>query len=83
MELLYGYFNIATGEIILASPRINPTIERELKPVFEELTHLIKDFVLEFSVLLYRNDTFSSEIMQPGIASDTISGGRLSRVYQH
>jgi hypothetical protein len=39
MELLYGYFNIATGEIILASPRINPTIERELKPVFEELTH--------------------------------------------
>ncbi len=68
---LYGYFNIATGEIIFASPKINPAIERELKTVFEELTHLIKDFGLEFSVLLYCNDTFSSEIMQPVLVKGT------------
>ena len=68
---LYGYFNIATGEIIFASPKINPAIERELNPLFEELTQLIRDFGLEFSVLLYCNTSFSSEIMQTILAKGT------------
>lgn len=68
---LYGCFNIATGEIIFASPKINSSIERELVPLFEELTHLIKDYGLEFTALLYCNDSFSSEIMQPVLSKGT------------
>lgn len=62
---LYGYFNIAIGEIIFASPKINPSIEEELNSLFKDLTHLIKNLGLEFTVLLYCNDAFFSGIMEP------------------
>lgn len=68
---LYGFFNIATGEIIFVSPKINPAIEGELAPLFEELTALIKEFGLEFNIALYSNQVFSTEIMQPIIAKGT------------
>lgn len=68
---LYGYFNLATGEIIFASPKINSSIERDLSPMFEELTNLIKHLGLEFTVLLYCNDAFFSEIMQPILVKET------------
>jgi len=68
---LYGFFSISTGEIIFASPKINPSIENELKPMFEELTSLVKEFGLEFSILLYCNETFFAEIMQPIILKGT------------
>lgn len=68
---LFGYFNIATGEIIFASPKINPSIEKELKPMFDELTDLIRHLGLEFVALLYCNDAFFSGIMQPILAKGT------------
>lgn len=68
---LYGYFNIATGEIIFASPKVNPATEKELIPLFEELTRLIKKFGLEFTVSLCCNNAFSSEILQPIMTKGT------------
>ena len=68
---LFGYFNIPTGEIIFASPKINPSIEKELTPMFEDLTQLIKNLGLEFTVLLYCNDAFFSGVMQPMLAKGT------------
>jgi hypothetical protein len=39
---LYGFFNIATGEIIFASPKINPATVTLLSPIFIELSNLMK-----------------------------------------
>lgn len=68
---LLGFFSMATGEVIFASPKINPSIEKELVPMFEELTNLVKNLGLEYSVLLYCNESFSTEIMQPVVSKAT------------
>lgn len=68
---LYGYFNISTGEIIFVSPKINPSFEKELSSIFEELSHIIKQNGLEFTVSLYCNDSFLSYIMQPLLSRET------------
>lgn len=68
---LYGFFNIATGEIIFASPKINPATEKILTPIFTELSELMKQIGLEFNVLLYCNDTFFEQVMEPVLAKGT------------
>lgn len=68
---LYGFFSIATGEIVFASPKINPAIEKELSPMFLELTNLFKQFGLEFTADLYCNDIFLDEIMRPVLKKGT------------
>ncbi|MCL1820139.1 MAG: hypothetical protein FWG36_05735 [Oscillospiraceae bacterium] len=68
---LLGFFSMATGEIIFASPKINPSIEKELNPMLDELTNLVKNLGLEYSVLLYCNEAFFSDIMQPIIVKGT------------
>jgi hypothetical protein len=68
---LYGFFSIATGEIIFASPKINPVIEKELSPMFVELTDLFSQLGLEFTAILYCNDTFLTGIMQPVLKKGT------------
>jgi len=68
---LYGFFSIATGEIIFASPKINPAIEKELWPMFVELTDLFSQLGLEFTATLYCNDTFLTGIMQPVLKKGT------------
>ncbi|WP_185157720.1 hypothetical protein [Lacrimispora defluvii] len=65
---LYGFFNIATGEIIFASPKINPAIEKELSPMFSDLTQRFRQVGLEFTAVLYCNETFFTEVMQPVLA---------------
>lgn len=68
---LYGFFNIATGEIVFASPKINPAIENELSPMFGELTDLFSQLGLEFSATLYCNDSFLDGIMRPVLEKGT------------
>ncbi len=68
---LYGYFNLATGEIIFASPKVNPSTEALLSPVFDELSELMKSLELEFTVQLYNNDVFNANVMQPMLAKGT------------
>jgi hypothetical protein len=68
---LYGFFNIATGEIVFASPKINPAIEKELSPLFSELTELFSQLGLEFTATLFCNDSFLSGIMQPVLEKGT------------
>lgn len=68
---LYGYFNIPVGEIIFASPKINPAVEHELQPKFEELTTLFEQNGLQFDAKLYCNKVFNDEIMQPIIEKGT------------
>lgn len=62
---LYGYFGVSTGEIIFASPKIYPSVEKELSPLFGELTELFNALQLEFTATLYCNTDFESCIMQP------------------
>lgn len=62
---LYGYFGVSTGEVIFASPKINPAIEKELTPLLSELSDLFEQFGLSFSAILYCNSNFETEIMQP------------------
>jgi len=68
---LFGFFNMTSGEVVFASPKINPSVERELRPMFGELTSLVEKSGLEYSVKLYCNETFFSEIMQPVIKKGT------------
>lgn len=68
---LYGYFSLATGEIIFASPKINPSTEAMLSPIFDELSELMKSLELEFTVQLYCNDVFNANVMQPMLAKST------------
>lgn len=68
---LYGFFSIATGEIIFASPKINPAIENELTPIFAELTELFAQLGLAFTATLYCNDSFLTGIMQPVLEKGT------------
>lgn len=62
---LYGYFGVNTGEVVFASPKITPAIEKELTPLLEELSNLFQQFGLSFSVTLYCNSDFQNKIMQP------------------
>lgn len=62
---LYGYFGVNTGEIIFASPKINNFIEKELKPLLEELSDLFEKLGLGFAAVLYCNNDFETKIMQP------------------
>lgn len=62
---LYGYFGVNTGEVIFASPKINPAIEKELTPLMAELSDLFEQFGLNFTAVLYCNGDFDVGIMQP------------------
>lgn len=72
---LYGYFDIKEGEVIFASPKINPVIMNTLVPLIGELDALTKELGLGFKMRLLANDDFNTAVLQPIllVSSDGVS----------
>ena len=70
--LLYGYINSKDAEIIFASPKINPSVLKELLPCIQDLNGLFAEKGFSFQVRIIANDDFNSSILQPILL---LSGG--------
>lgn len=65
---LYGFMDTKVGEIVFASPKVNPAVLIPLQPCIEEANTLLKESGFDFTVSLLANDTFNQEILQPVLA---------------
>lgn len=63
--VLYKYFNATSGEIIFASPKINPNIYNDLQKRVDELNYFLKSLNFDFELVLYANQDFNDEILIP------------------
>lgn len=71
---IYGHMDIDKGEIIFASPKINPVVINELVPKINELNSLFELLGLRFSTRLIANEEFRGKILEPILlASNGIS----------
>lgn len=62
---IYGYMDICEGEIIFASPKINPATMKELEPKMKEINNLFQKLGLHFHNRLIANEDFNGMILQP------------------
>lgn len=68
MVSLIKYFDVTTGHIIFASPKINRQDYEKLRVEFRKIDDIVKQFRLNFTFELISNEKFSSAIMQPVMA---------------
>lgn len=72
--ILYGFYDMKSGNIVFASPKINRSILEPLEFHLEELQTLFKQLGFDYRIELYTNHTFQSEILNPVInLSSTIA----------
>ncbi|MCL2204652.1 MAG: hypothetical protein FWB88_12020 [Defluviitaleaceae bacterium] len=62
---LRGYFEIGEGEIIFASPKIQPSTMRDVEPIMSEINSLLAEHNFGFTARLIANDDFNEKIMKP------------------
>jgi len=85
---VYGYMNTKSGEIIFASPKINPAELHLLIPRMEELNKLTKELGLDFTIRLIANADFDEDVFKPimvvskGIADTSELFIRSVQLYQ-
>ena len=71
---IIGYFGIAKGEIIFASPKIHNAIINDLEPCVADLNELFAANGYNFSTRVIANDDFNDLVLKPIlIASDGVS----------
>lgn len=71
---IYGYMGIDKGEIIFASPKINPAVINGLASKFNEMNSLFELLGLRFRTRLIANEEFKGKILDPILlASNGIS----------
>lgn len=63
--LLNLYFNLKNGDIIFASPKINPAVYKELEKQINNVEKLIKELGFEYNFRLIANDNFTKLILNP------------------
>ena len=61
---VYGYFNTTEGEIIFASPKVNPGVWKDLEPCESRISDLFKQNDLGFTVRIIANDEFRTEVLE-------------------
>lgn len=69
---LYGYFDIKTGDVIFASPKINNSVLAEIMECVPEIQDLLNKAGLKYNVRVIGNDDFDEKIMQPVIAATAL-----------
>ena len=62
---IIGYLNFFEGEVIFASPKVNPSALNEITPFINDLEELLKTLDLIFSIKLYTNTEFYDYILSP------------------
>jgi hypothetical protein len=60
-----GCFSMTKGEIIFASPKINPAVWKDLEPCEGDINALFKNNGLGFTVKIIANERFQREIIAP------------------
>ena len=62
---IYGYFGFSTGTIIFASPKINPSVERDLMNYTDDINFVLKDIGLDYKIRIIGNNDFVEKILEP------------------
>jgi hypothetical protein len=62
---MLGCFNISYGDIIFASPKINPSVYNDLVIVIEDVNAILLGLGLEYDVKILANEAFEGEILDP------------------
>jgi hypothetical protein len=62
---LYGYFNLKSGEIIFASPKINPAILTDMSKPIDDINQIFKERDLDYRAKIVANQDFHSLILEP------------------
>lgn len=69
--LLYLYFNVKNGDIIFASPKINPAVYKNLQEQINNIDKFIKDLGFEYNFRLIANENFTNLILNPIVEIST------------
>ena len=71
---LYGFFNTRKGDIIFASPKINPSVLDKLQSCLIDANKLLRLYGYEFDLRLIANQDFEKSVLEPILlASDGIA----------
>lgn len=62
---LYGYFNTNAGDIIFATPKINPTPLKNTQKLIDSITKFFSDNDFKFNVKCICNEDFNNEVVIP------------------
>lgn len=62
---LWGYLEYDEGEIVFASPKINPAVLNDLEPCFSDVNNLFSTKGLRLKARIIANDDFYNVVMQP------------------
>ena len=63
--ILYTYFNTKKGDIIFASPKINPAIYYDLNSQICKIDEFFKNMGFEYNFKLIANEDFTKSILNP------------------
>jgi hypothetical protein len=66
---ILGCFNISYGNIVFASPKINPAICADIVAAIADVNGILAQTGLEYDVKLYCNESFDKEILFPVVQS--------------
>lgn len=64
---ILGCFNIPYGDIVFASPKINPAVYDDITNAILDVNQILADVGLEYDVNVYCNGSFDKEILLPVI----------------
>ncbi len=66
---LLGYFDVKSGTIIFASPKINNSVLNDINATLEHMDTIFKNLQLDFKIRIIANDDFSKKILQPVLST--------------
>jgi hypothetical protein len=62
---IFGYFSYSVAEIIFASPKINPAVEKELTAAIDDMNNTLREVNLNYKIRIIANDDFKEHIFSP------------------
>lgn len=69
---LYGFFDISTGEIIFASPKIHNSSYTVMMESISDIQELLQNAGLNYNVSIICNEGFEEKVFQPVIAATSL-----------
>ncbi len=64
-----GCFNLPYGDIVFASPKINPAVCADIISALDDVRHILAEVNLEYKVDLLCNERFDEVVLQPVISA--------------